>query len=57
MTASNEERPVWDAAFSEEARSEQLSEDSSAWRAVTGLLLLIISVGLTMALFTAWICS
>jgi hypothetical protein len=57
MTVNNENRPVWDAAFSEEARVEQLSDDSSAWRAVTGLLLAIISLGLTMALFTAWMCS
>jgi len=57
MTASDENRPVWDAAFSEEARVEQLSDDSAAWRAVTGLLLAIISVGLTMAMFTAWMCS
>ena len=57
MTFDNEDRPVWDAAFSEEARVEQLSDDSSAWRAVTGLLLAIISVGLFMALFTTWLCS
>ncbi len=57
MTVNIEDHPVWDAAFSEEARNEQLSEDSSAWRAVTGLLLAIISVGLTMALFTTWLCS
>ncbi|MDP6555696.1 MAG: hypothetical protein QGG71_13590 [Pirellulaceae bacterium] len=57
MTANNENRPVWDSTFSEEARAAQLSEDSAAWRAVAGLLLAIISVGLTMAMFTAWICS
>ncbi len=57
MTASNENRPVWDSAFSEEARAAQLNDDSTAWRSVAGLLLAIISVGLTMATFTAWICS
>lgn len=57
MTASNENHPVWDAAFSKEARTEQLQDDSAAWRAVTGLLLAIISGGLTMALFTVWMCS
>jgi len=57
MNATNENRPVWDAAFTEETRTEQLDEDSAAWQAVTGLLLAIISVGLTMALFTVWVCS
>ena len=57
MAVSNEDRTAWDNAFSEEARAEQLSDDSTAWRGVTGLLLAIISVGLTMAIFTAWMCS
>lgn len=57
MTTSNQHRPVWDAAFSKETRDEQLKDDSAAWHAVTGLLLAIISGGLTMAIFTAWMCS
>jgi hypothetical protein len=50
-------RPVWEAAFSEETRAEQMQEDSAAWHAVTGLLLAIISAGVCLAVFTAWMCS
>ena len=49
-------RPVWNGSFSEASRAEQLREDSQAWRAVTGLLLAIIIVGVSLALFTAWMC-
>lgn len=57
MTVRDEDHSVWVDAFSEAAQVKQLNDDSEAWRAVTGLLLAIISVGLTMAMFTAWMCS
>ena len=56
MTDSNENRSVWESSFSKETQTELLKEDSEAWTAVTGLLLAIISVGLTLAVFTAWMC-
>ena len=34
-------------------RSELQTEDSTAWRQVVGVLLLIISIGLVLAVFTA----
>ena len=57
MTTSDENRPVWDAAFDETTRQAQMDDDSAAWHAVTGLLLAIISGGLILAMFTAWMCS
>lgn len=56
MTDSNESQSVWDSAFSKETQSELLKDDSEAWAAVTGLLLAIITVGLTLAVITAWMC-
>lgn len=54
---AHDDRPVWRAAFDEETRAEQMEEDSAAWYAVTGLLLFIISTGVCLAMFTAWMCS
>jgi hypothetical protein len=56
MNVDEAERPIWHDTFSEELREEQLQEDSDAWRAVTGLLLFIICLGVTLATFTVWIC-
>jgi hypothetical protein len=56
MTDSNENQSVWDSAFSKETQTELLNEDSQAWTAVTGLLLAIICIGLTLAVITAWMC-
>ena len=36
-----------------EMRAELHAEDSTAWRQVVGVLLLIISIGLVLAVFTA----
>ena len=57
MTADNGDRPVWNAAFSKETREDQLQDDSAAWHAVTGLLLAIITTGVCLAVFTAWMTS
>ncbi len=57
MTDSEGDRPVWTSVFNEETRAEQVAEDSAAWHAVTGLLLAIITAGVCLAIFTAWICS
>ena len=56
MSADNDERPVWNGSFSEALREQQLEDDSAAWRGVISLLLLIISVGLTLAVLTVWLC-
>jgi|CXWL01.1.fsa_nt_gi hypothetical protein len=50
-------KTVWKENFSEKVRGEQLADDSAAWNAVTGLLMTIISIGLSLALFTVWVCS
>ena len=57
MSESKDHLPVWKASFTEKVRQEQLQDDSAAWNAVTGLLLTIIGIGLTLALFTVWACS
>lgn len=54
MSGSEHSTKVWEAAFDEKVRQEQVDEDSAAWGAVTGLLLAIISFGVSLALFTAW---
>ncbi|MCA9121770.1 MAG: hypothetical protein H6822_07225 [Planctomycetaceae bacterium] len=48
---------VWKESFDERVRKEQREDDTAAWNAVTGLLLTIISIGLSLALFTVWACS
>jgi hypothetical protein len=37
-------------------RFDQLDEDHQAWRSVTGTLLAIISIGVTLAVITVLIC-
>lgn len=48
---------VWEESFDERVRREQREDDTAAWNAVTGLLMTIISIGLSLALFTVWACS
>jgi hypothetical protein len=50
------EHPAWMNAFNTENRSDQLHEDHSAWYGVTGLLLFIISIGVTLAVLTVFLC-
>jgi len=57
MSEHEHNQSVWKASFSEKVRGEQLEDDSAAWNAVTGLLMTIISIGLSLALFTVWVCS
>ena len=57
MSGHEDQQSVWKTNFSEQVRSEQREDDSAAWNAVTGLLLTIISLGLSLALFTVWVCS
>lgn len=51
------DQSVWNESFSERVRQEQREDDTAAWNAVTGLLLTIISIGLSLALFTVWVCA
>jgi hypothetical protein len=48
--------PAWLGAFDAEKRSDQLHEDHAAWYGVTGLLLGIISIGVSLAVFTVVVC-
>ncbi|MDA1052372.1 MAG: hypothetical protein O3C40_18085 [Planctomycetota bacterium] len=57
MSGHEGDRKVWKESFSEKVRNEQLADDTAAWNAVTGLLMTIISIGLSLALFTVWACS
>jgi hypothetical protein len=49
--------PTWKRTFTNESRYEQLHDDHTAWRAVTGLLLVIISIGVSLAEMTVILCS
>ena len=42
-------QPVWMSSFDESDRKTQLTDDSHAWRQVTGLLLLVVAIGLIIA--------
>ena len=57
MSAHEGDQKVWNEAFDERVRTEQQEDDSAAWNAVTGLLLTIISIGLSLAVFTVWVCA
>ncbi|MBP85272.1 MAG: hypothetical protein CMJ64_00920 [Planctomycetaceae bacterium] len=57
MCADHSNNEVWNESFSETARGAQRQEDSDAWYAVTGLLIAIISVGVTLAAFTVFVVS
>ena len=56
MSTASSGHTVWEESFQENARRQQLADDSDAWRAVTGILLTIVSVGATLAVFTVWVC-
>jgi len=49
--------PTWKKNFSSELRYQQLHEDHDAWRNVTGTLLAIISMGVTLAVITVVLCT
>ena len=50
--AHEDEHDIW-VHMTPEMRHELKAEDSLAWKQVVGVLLLIISVGLVLAVFTA----
>ncbi|MBC8354626.1 MAG: hypothetical protein H8E66_21730 [Planctomycetes bacterium] len=56
MSGHEGDQQVWTESFSEKVRTEQREDDTAAWNAVTGLLMTIISIGLSLALFTVWVC-
>ncbi len=56
MSTANANHAVWEDSFQENVRREQLADDSDAWRAVTGILLTIVSIGAALAVFTVWVC-
>ena len=57
MNAVERNHPVWTHEFDEQRRQQQLQDDSQAWRAVTGVLITIVSVGVCLAILTVWICA
>ena len=57
MSADHGNNNVWNEAFSQTARDAQTKSDSDAWYAVTGLLLAIVSVGVSLAVFTVFVVS
>lgn len=57
MNAEQSTDHVWRDSFDEETRAEQRQDDSDAWHAVTGLLLTIITIGVTLAAVTVVICT
>ena len=57
MSEHEGDQSVWKESFDERVRQEQLEDDSAAWNAVTGLLMMIITIGLSLALFTVWVVS
>jgi hypothetical protein len=52
-----QDHPTWKETFSSELRYQQLDEDHHAWRSVTGTLLAIISIGVTLAVITVILCT
>ena len=50
--SAHDEHDIWQHMTSD-MRRELKAEDSDAWKHVVGLLLLIISIGLVLAVFTA----
>lgn len=57
MSEHEGDQSIWRESFSEKVRHEQLEDDTAAWNAVTGLLLTIITIGLSLAVLTVWVCS
>jgi hypothetical protein len=49
--------PTWKQTFNPDLRYQQLDEDHHAWQSVTGTLLAIISIGVTLAVITVILCS
>ncbi|ADB16267.1 hypothetical protein Psta_1592 [Pirellula staleyi DSM 6068] len=49
---SAEHEPEWHQQIGPDERAELMSDDSKAWRSVTGELIFIVSVGLVMAIVT-----
>jgi hypothetical protein len=49
---STSDTSIWQESFTEQDRSQQLTDDSQAWERVTGLLLAVISIGLLLAITT-----
>jgi hypothetical protein len=56
MSGGENDQGVWKNSFNEDIQEQQMADDSHAWRSVTGLLLAIIAVGVSLALFTAYVC-
>jgi hypothetical protein len=51
------DQTVWKESFSDRVRSEQREDDSTAWWIVTGLLIAIVSIGLSLAVLAVWLCA
>ncbi|QDU28749.1 hypothetical protein ETAA8_38540 [Anatilimnocola aggregata] len=47
--------PTHDDHFDESESNQHLADDSEAWNGVTGLLLFIVSIGLSLAMLTLYL--
>jgi len=55
MASSNEhDNSVWLSAFSPEQQEEQMAADSGAWNNIIGILLAIVTFGVSLSALTVW---
>ena len=48
---------IWAASFSAEQREEQMDADSGAWNNIIGILLAIVTFGVSLSALTVWFIS
>lgn len=53
--AINNHESVWTSSFSPDQREEQMAADSGAWNNIIGILLAIVTFGVSLSAFTVWI--
>ena len=55
MASSNEhDNSVWLSSFSPEQQEEQMAADSGAWNNIIGILLAIVTFGVSLSALTVW---
>ena len=47
---------AWNS-FSEETRNQLLSEDADAWRSIVGILMMIVTFGVSLGALTVYLIS
>lgn len=52
--ASEKNDSVWVSSFSSEQREEQVAADSGAWNNIIGILLAIVTFGVSLSALTVW---